>query len=1386
VGLRSGQSVSVTPAGERFGEAPPDEHAVATLVVDEGLDAGKQFPLRAGSNQVGRGRGNDVQLSDPLVSKAHARINVADTIEVIDLGSSNGTTVAGDLAPRATLRADDRIQLGDTAAHVVDLGRTRELSAIATYDFNRSPRLDVVYEGQTVKSPEPPKPFQPRRMPIIPAIAPVLLGCVMFAITQRLVTVLFVALSPIMMLGNVIESRVFGKRDHKKAVEAFEKALERVDGRLGEMALVESEVRLREYPATSDAVLGAQLRSPVLWSYRADARGFLDVRLGLGELPSRTELELPSSPDAAPGLYEQILEVRERRGLVAPVPVVASLPECGSLGFAGPRPLVLSSARAAIAQIGSLHSPADVVVAMIASSGTAEAWDWLKWLPHVASEHSPLAGDHLVSSPGGAQQLIAQLEDVVATRIDEDGDALAMPGIVLLVEDDAPIDRSRLVQLAEAGRQVGVHLIWLAASRAELPAACRTFLDLDPAADGSGGAGYVDGGIYVGQVEVETFCQTDTLDLARALSPVVDAGARVDDDSDLPRSVSMVSLVGQDVAQSPDAVVDRWRTSGSLQSESVGVKRSKDAGLRAMVGSAAGQSMVLDLRAQGPHALVGGTTGAGKSEFLQSWVMGMALEHSPERVTFLFVDYKGGAAFSECVELPHCVGLVTDLSPHLVRRALTSLNAELHHREIVLQKKKAKDLLELERSGDPETPPSLVIVVDEFAALVNEVPEFVDGVVNVAQRGRSLGLHLILATQRPAGVIKDNLRANTNLRVALRMADEADSTDVIGTDQAAGFDPSIPGRGVVKSGPGRLTPFQSGYVGGWTSDKPPPPIIKVEGFVLGSGAEWESPSGPMTSTPPSGPNDLKRLVGNVRGAHGALGLTDPRRPWLDALAPVYDLARTPQSRTDAELVFGVMDVPDHQRQEPVAFHPDTDGNMAVYGTGGAGKSAVLRTLAVAAGLGTKGGPCHVYGLDFGARGLQMLEVLPHVGSIVPGDDSERLQRLLRTLRDTIDERAARFAKVNAGTIEEYRQAAGKPDEARILLLVDNIGTFRTEYEVGPHARYFDVFQGIAADGRQVGVHVVVTADRANAVTAGLNSVIQRRLVLRMASENDLLFLGVSTDSFDSSAPPGRAFLGGNEVQVAVLGGSSNTSRQAAAIDRLAADLAEMDREPAPAVRRLPEQVTLGQLPPLADGLPSIGIADDTLAPVGFVPEDVMLIVGPPQSGRTTLVASVALSLARAKSPELIYLGAGRSPLKSLVPWGRSAASFEGIAELAHTLTAELDSGGPPPAIFLEDVASFASTDADMPLQDLVKAVRTAGGFLVAEAETSTMGSWPLQAAIKASRYGIALQPDQLDGDTMYKVPFGRVARADFPAGRGFMVRSGVARRVQCAVPDMAS
>ncbi|HEY5230283.1 MAG TPA: FtsK/SpoIIIE domain-containing protein, partial [Galbitalea sp.] len=666
--------------------------------------------------------------------------------------------------------------------------------------------------------------------------------------------------------------------------------------------------------------------------------------------------------------------------------------------------------------------------------------------------------------------------------------------MVVLVEDDAPVERARLVSLAERGAPAGVFVLWVASSRQALPASCRTFVDVSPI-EVSGSVGFVHSGESVAPVRLDGVDADTAMEIARRLAPLLDSGSPVDDASDLPRSVSMLALSGRELASSAEAVIERWVESSSVVTGPYATPAylRRAGSLRAVVGQSAGEPHILDLRTHGPHALVGGTTGSGKSELLQSWILGMAAAHSPQRVTFLLVDYKGGSAFRDCVQLPHTIGLVTDLSPHLVRRALTSLAAELRYREHTLAAKGAKDLLELEKRGDADAPPSLVIVVDEFAALVHEVPEFVDGVVNVAQRGRSLGLHLVLATQRPAGVIKDNLRANTNLRVALRMADEDDSSDVLGTPQAAAFDPALPGRAVSKTGPGRLVPFQAAYAGGWTTDAPPRPEILVEELVFGTGPVWEAPEiVPTAASADPGATDIQRIVHTINAARALAEIPEARKPWLAELAGVYDLARLPTSRRDDELVFGVADDPDHQTQPVVSFLPDRDGNLAVYGTGGSGKSTLLRSIAVAAGFTVRGGPCHVYGLDFGARGLHMLEELPHVGSIISGGDHERVVRLIGWLRGLVADRAARYARVRAGTITEYRRLAKEPNEARILVLLDGLAAFRQAYEVGEHGRWFEALVGVANDGRPVGVHLLLSADRPAAVPSSMGSAIQRR------------------------------------------------------------------------------------------------------------------------------------------------------------------------------------------------------------------------------------------------------------------------------------------------------
>jgi S-DNA-T family DNA segregation ATPase FtsK/SpoIIIE len=339
---------------------------------------------------------------------------------------------------------------------------------------------------------------------------------------------------------------------------------------------------------------------------------------------------------------------------------------------------------------------------------------------------------------------------------------------------------------------------------------------------------------------------------------------------------------------------------------------SASSGLRCTVGVGELGEVSLDLVGDGPHAVVGGTTGSGKSELLVTWVAAMAAAGPPAAVTFLLVDFKGGAAFAPLCALPHCVGLITDLDGHRAARALDSLAAELRHREGILRDARARDIVELRERRPDAALPRLVIVVDEFATMISAFPELHALFVDIAARGRSLGVHLILCTQRPIGVLRDALLANCTLRLSLRVNNRADSLAVLGTDAAAALSAAEPGRCLIATATGDPVLCQIAT----TSERE----IRV-----------------LAALPGGGPS--------------------PRRPWLDplpgtvtradllALAPADGAAGGADDGAGPGCLLGLLDEPERQRYRIARYEPLTDGNLLVLGTARSGKSTALASLA---------------------------------------------------------------------------------------------------------------------------------------------------------------------------------------------------------------------------------------------------------------------------------------------------------------------------------------------------------------------------------------------------------------------------------------------------------
>jgi len=367
--------------------------------------------------------------------------------------------------------------------------------------------------------------------------------------------------------------------------------------------------------------------------------------------------------------------------------------------------------------------------------------------------------------------------------------AMVFLGVAAMIRGD--LDGARrlrslpgMVQVLREGPSVGVYSVCVDSDERLLPEECQAVV----VQEATGVRVQQTRAAVVENVRPDTVSAPWCDRVARALAPMRDVSGDAED-SALPSSSRLLDVLGLE-PPTHDAITARWAMGG----------RSTEA----LLGESMDGAFSIDLRRDGPHGLIAGTTGAGKSELLQSLVASLAVANRPDALTFVLIDYKGGAAFAQCERLPHTVGMVTDLDTHLVERALASLGAELRRREHQLASVGAKDIddyVDLLR-GDPTLAamPRLVIVIDEFASMVRELPDFVTGMVNIAQRGRSLGIHLILATQRPSGVVSPEIRANTNLRVALRVTDSSESTDVIDAPDAGRISKMTPGRAYARLG----------------------------------------------------------------------------------------------------------------------------------------------------------------------------------------------------------------------------------------------------------------------------------------------------------------------------------------------------------------------------------------------------------------------------------------------------------------------------------------------------------------------------------------------------------------------------------------------------------
>ncbi len=1207
------------PAG---GSADADTGPVAAVAVRAGPAASSWRGLAPGRHVIGRSHDAAVRIADPALEPYHGVLDVADdgTVTFRQLTGVHVARVDGRPCDGAvSLDPGDRLEIGSSIVQVrpVTTGRERsgrpapQPAAVPGDPWRlmlRRAHADQVppWRADTLDIPPPPgeHPLPPPTTLVGAAVGVV--GALVLALVLGHAGFALFALVGASASGATWAVGAGGARRRRRSDRRrHERAVAELCRQLGALGVRRADWHGRRHPTIVEALgagAGRGPGGPAIWARRTGgpATGSLRATVGLGDHPWPVPV-----PAAAPAdLLQPIERCRWLTGVAAPISIRHGAVDA----VVGPRAAARAVTRSVIVQLATWYGPADWGLVVV-TTDPAE-WDWARWLPHVLR----VAGRPAILAPDREDLLGAAVEQAAGARllllVTDDADALvhgtgamrrAVAGsaaAVLACLDEATPPPACCRRVLEVG--VTLRARWSGSFGA---GADRLASELAPpeasaAAAGDGIAGVTDDGAFDGRtvsIRAAGLDRSAALDAARRLAPLVDPEA-VSVDAELPAALGLFDLLGG--APTAGEIAARWRAGGV------------DVAPATPIGRARGRTVTIDLARDGPHALVAGTTGSGKSELLRTLVAGLALHSSPEQVTFVLVDYKGGSTFDGCARFPHTVGLVTDLDEGAAARALTSLEAELRRRERLLRRVGVGDLPDYRRARPGEPLPRLVVVVDEFAALARELPGFIDALVDLAQRGRSLGIHLVLATQRPAGVVNDDIRTNTAIRVALRLPDPADAHDVVGESTPVALPRDTPGRAVLRLGPDRPTTFQSARC---TAPAARPgrlvalPVDLHDLADVNDLADLGGRAGPVApgaaAAGAARGSELDHVVAALAGAMERCGYAAAHRPWRAPLPAVLGRDDVTAAVPGADDAIGLIDDPAAQAVHPLAWDP-TAGTLALVGAVGSGLTSSLISLVASWCRRWDPDALHVYVVDgHGDDRLDALAGIAHCGAVVRLHESERLHRLL-----------ARMARSVAG---DHRQP--EPPR-RTVLVVDGVGPLRSALGEARWPASEAQLDRVLREGGPAGVTVALADHGAGASSARWP--IAERWLFHVDDPALGASLGVRLPAVPGRVPGRlRVLSSGLEAQVAL------------GAEGLAALPPRCRGDGPPTVDALPATVSPARLaaagtvepaPPGVSRLP-VGLGADDLRPVCVdVPDgEHVVVTGAARTGVTTTLARVA-------------------------------------------------------------------------------------------------------------------------------------------------------------------
>lgn len=1197
---KSALAVTVTSGGWQLGKkhtpvmpfghievADAERRLAATVFTNRAPVRVEQFPedMRV---TVGRSAACAIVLDDALVSERHLTLEKhAGEWRFADCGSRNGTYLNGTACSGAPLENGATLTLGFTRLTVV--GGTLEIrcpgavrqqlqpaspartAAHASdpypYLFKPSPRLIEQTPTDEIELQAPPVlGAKPTISWLNVLLAPVLTVAVMLVVCLVLtgVTTMLYFSVPMTCIGAVMS--VLRYRGEKKKFAGTEQLrLEKYGAYLQEQTLAlqrladtQRQALMHDAPSCAACVRLAEQTGRTIWDRRLADADFMCLRVGAGTLPATFSIRAPRQLLTLQTdlLAEQPAQLLARYEQVDDCPVCVDLGAHGSCGLIGQRSRCVTAAKNLIVQAAAHHSYEDLRIVVLFPEEETAQWAFCRWLPHC--QDGAGGGRLLAAAPKQGQKLLHTLDDVLSARRTEAGRAeygaarRPRPFYLFVCADPALARAQTLMRELCAGDPAsGAAALFLFDTIAALPEDCCDILDFT----GPSNLLYTRAQASKKQkftLDPMTDAQYDVF--ARALAPL--RVEPVEANQSLPQTVSF--LQGYHAA-----------TAQALPFAANWAKAAPERGMAVPIGVRAdGSAFVFDIheKRHGPHGLVAGMTGSGKSEMVQSWILSMAVQFPPEAVSFVLIDFKGTGLILPFKSLPHLAGSISDLDTSIGRN-LVALQNELTRRKSLFDRAGVKNIseyLSLLREGKVSEPLSyLFIVIDEFAEFKNRFPEFMQAVNSVFAIGRALGVHMLLLTQKPGSVIDDKMNANTRFRWCLKVANTADSREMLKHNDAARI--TNPGRAYVQVGEDEVYEQIQSY---WSGAPycPGRDVSRSRGEQVAvvdlCGArlyrEAEQPAGYRSQV-----QEIDAVVEALADYCQSAGIAAARKLWTPRLPEKLPLGRVIQPAFDGErwqsgdgalrVPVGLVDDPGKQAQYPLCLDFTAEGHCAVYGAPGTGKTTLLQTAVMSLALTYTPAQAQVYLMDFGGGSLRLFAALPHVGGVAAADDAPRMEKLAAMLGKELARRKKLLAEHGLVNVSSYREATGEalPD---IVLVLDN---FAPVLELYPKLEGF--FQTFVQGGGSCGMYLLVSAGTQNALSFRVSQHIKAALCLRMTDKSDYAPIVGATNGLVPENHPGRGLRRGQpplEFQTALPATAQSELERVRQIRRLAA---QMDR-----------------------------------------------------------------------------------------------------------------------------------------------------------------------------------------------------------------------------------